>query len=583
MSPSIKKIQRRAQADLLNYQFSDKYSLTLQHIFASRGALSDQDLVTSLDCLLNPDSLKGLDRALALIVEALSKEQKILVVGDFDADGATSSALAVLALRAMGAKQVDFLVPNRFEYGYGLTPKIVEVAKTFNPELIITVDNGISSVEGVLAANLAGIKVLVTDHHLPGKQLPAAAAIVNPNQQGCKFPSKNLAGVGVIFYVMSALRTELRAKGWFERRNISEPLMADYLDLVALGTVADVVPLDRNNRILVAQGLRRIRAGRARPGIRALLQVARRNINRVVSSDLAFSIGPRLNAVGRLDDMSLGIQCLISDDEYLTQEIATQMDGLNQDRKSIETGMQREALSNLESINLESGALPYGLCLYDGDWHQGVIGILASRVKDKYHRPVIAFADDESGQSIKGSARSIPGFHIRDALDSIASRYPHVLNKFGGHAMAAGMSLDKEHYTIFCNAFDEEVKRHLTEEDLQAILLSDGELAALDFSLELAQELRDAAPWGQHFPEPLFDGEFGMVTQRIVGQKHLKLVLAVDESGQNVVDAIAFNIDPEIWPNKDVQKVRAVYKLDVNEFRGKESLQLMVEHLEVII
>ena len=583
MTASRKKIQRRARTDPRNYQFSEKYSLTLQHIFAARGALSDQDLVTGLDGLLKPDSLKGLDEALALIVEALSNEQKILVVGDFDADGATSSALAVLALRAMGAKKVDFLVPNRFEYGYGLTPKIVEVAKSFNPDLIITVDNGISSIEGVLAANLAGIKVLVTDHHLPGKQLPEAAAIMNPNQHGCQFPSKNLAGVGVIFYVMSALRTKLRGGGWFERHNIIEPLMADYLDLVALGTVADVVPLDRNNRILVAQGLRRIRAGRARPGIQALLQVARRSIHRVVSSDLAFSIGPRLNAVGRLDDMSLGIQCLISDDEYLTQEIATQMDALNQDRKSIETGMQREALSNLQAIDLESGFLPYGLCLYDKEWHQGVIGILASRIKDKYHRPVIAFADDDSGLSIKGSARSIPGFHIRDALDSIAARYPHILNKFGGHAMAAGMSLDKADYAVFATAFDDEVKRHLNEEDLQAILQSDGELMPLDFSLALAQELRDAAPWGQHFPEPLFDGEFTLVSQRIVGQKHLKLVLAVDESGQDLVDAIAFNIDPDIWPDTNVEKVRAVYKLDVNEFRGKESLQLMVEHLEAIV
>jgi single-stranded-DNA-specific exonuclease len=583
LSASIKKIQRRAQINLEDYQFSDKYSPTLQQVFAARGALSDQDLVTSLDCLLKPGSLKGLDEALPIIVEALNSEQKILIVGDFDADGATSSALAVLALRAMGAKHVDFLVPNRFEYGYGLTPKIVEVAKKFDPDLIITVDNGISSIEGVLAANLAGIKVLVTDHHLPGKELPDAAAIVNPNQLGCKFPSKNLAGVGVIFYVMSALRTTLRASGWFERHNIDEPLMADYLDLVALGTVADVVPLDGNNRILVAQGLRRIRAGRARPGIKALLQVARRNINRVVSSDLAFAIGPRLNAVGRLDDMSLGIQCLISDDEYLTQEIATQMDGLNQDRKSIEADMQREALLNLKAINFTSGILPYGLCLYDQDWHQGVIGILASRIKDKYHRPVIAFADDDSGNSIKGSARSIPGFHIRDALESIASKYPHVLSKFGGHAMAAGMSLEKKHYTTFTDAFDEEVKRHLKEADLQAILQSDGELTPLEFSLELAKELRDAAPWGQHFPEPLFDGEFGIVTQRIVGQKHLKLVLTVDESGQNLVDAIAFNIDPGIWPNKDIQKIRAVYKLDVNEFRGKESLQLMVEHMEEIV
>ncbi len=582
MSSSIKKIQRRSKIDLDDCHFSNKYPPILQHIFASRGALSDQDTVTDLDRLLNPNSLKGLDGALSLIVEALEEEQKILIVGDFDADGATSSALAILALRAMGAKDVDFLVPNRFEYGYGLTPKIVEVAKGLNPNLIITVDNGISSVDGVLAANAAGIKVLVTDHHLPGKQLPEAAAIVNPNQPGCQFPSKNLAGVGVIFYVMSALRSRLKSCDWFSQRNLEEPRMADYLDLVALGTVADVVPLDMNNRILVAQGLRRIRAGRTRPAIRALLDVSRRNISRIVSSDLGFAIGPRLNAVGRLDDMSLGIRCLISDDEYLTQEIASQMDDLNQDRKAIESGMQQEALSSLKSINIKEGELPYGLCLYDPDWHQGVIGILASRIKDQYHRPVIAFANEDSNKSIKGSARSIPGFHIRDALDSIASKYPHVLSKFGGHAMAAGMSLEKEHYETFSSAFDEEVKRQLSEGDLQAVLHSDGELSEQDFNLQIATELREAGPWGQHFPEPAFDGEFIVVTQRIVGQKHLKLVLATDISGKNTVDAIAFNIDPVIWPNERAEKIRAVFKLDVNEYRGKESLQLMIEYMEII-
>jgi len=582
LSSSIKKIQRRSKIDLDDCHFSNKYPPILQHIFASRGALSDQDTVTDLDRLLNPNSLKGLDGALSLIVEALEEEQKILIVGDFDADGATSSALAILALRAMGAKDVDFLVPNRFEYGYGLTPKIVEVAKGLNPNLIITVDNGISSVDGVLAANAAGIKVLVTDHHLPGKQLPEAAAIVNPNQPGCQFPSKNLAGVGVIFYVMSALRSRLKSCDWFSQRNLEEPRMADYLDLVALGTVADVVPLDMNNRILVAQGLRRIRAGRTRPAIRALLDVSRRNISRIVSSDLGFAIGPRLNAVGRLDDMSLGIRCLISDDEYLTQEIASQMDDLNQDRKAIESGMQQEALSSLKSINIKEGELPYGLCLYDPDWHQGVIGILASRIKDQYHRPVIAFANEDSNKSIKGSARSIPGFHIRDALDSIASKYPHVLSKFGGHAMAAGMSLEKEHYETFSSAFDEEVKRQLSEGDLQAVLHSDGELSEQDFNLQIATELREAGPWGQHFPEPAFDGEFIVVTQRIVGQKHLKLVLATDISGKNTVDAIAFNIDPVIWPDERAEKIRAVFKLDVNEYRGKESLQLMIEYMEII-
>jgi single-stranded-DNA-specific exonuclease len=359
--------------------------------------------------------------------------------------------------------------------------------------------------------------------------------------------------------------------------------MANYLDLVALGTVADVVPLDRNNRILVSQGLRRIRAGRTRPGIKCLLEIANRNIQRLVSSDLGFAIGPRLNAAGRLDDMTLGIQCLISDDDYLAKEIAVQMDELNQDRKSIEGGMQREALESLKTLNVQEGGMPYGLCIYDASWHQGVIGILASRIKDRYHRPVIAFADSDDETVIKGSARSIPGLHIRDALDVVATKHPGVLNKFGGHSMAAGMSIQKTHYPLFCAAFDKEVRRQLSEDDLQAVLASDGELRPKDFSLDLAQLLRDGGPWGQHFPEPLFDGEFTLVQQRIVGEKHLKMVLAVGGDNQQVIDAIAFNIDIKQWPDQQVSKVRAVYKLDVNEFRGRQSVQLLVDYLEALV
>jgi single-stranded-DNA-specific exonuclease len=582
MSKTIKKIIPRPQLDVDSYQFSDSCPPILQTIFSSRGALSDQDIATELSGLLKPDDLKGLEPALLLLSQALTEQQRILVVGDFDADGATSSALAVLALRAFGAMFVDFLVPNRFEYGYGLTPEIVAVAKEYKPDLIVTVDNGISSVDGVKAANDAGIKVLVTDHHLPGEELPKAAAIINPNQHGCQFASKNLAGVGVIFYVMSALRTHLKQKNWFEKNQITEPNMASYLDLVALGTVADVVPLDTNNRILVAQGLRRIRAGRVRPGIKYLLEIAKRDVSRIVSSDLGFAIGPRLNAVGRLDDMSLGIQCLLTDDEYFAREVAMQMDGLNQDRKAIEGGMQREAFNSLQALEIDSAELPFGLCVYDANWHQGVIGILASRIKDKYHRPVIAFADEESGLVMKGSARSIPGFHIRDALDAVAAKHPHLLSKFGGHAMAAGMSLEKIHYNEFQKAFDAEVRKQLDEKDLQAVLYSDGQLAANDFNLDLAEKLRNAAPWGQHFPEPLFDGVFYLVQQRLVGEKHLKLVLAVDDNKQQIIDAIAFNIDLEQWPNQAAEQVRVVYKLDINEFRGRQSLQLMVEYLEVI-
>ena len=576
-----KTIKRRC-TDFSENQFSDSLHPLLQQIYCARGAYSDEQIGTELSALLKPDDLKGLDTALALMIDALEQQQRILIIGDFDADGATSSALAVLALTAMGAHYVDFLVPNRFEYGYGLTPEIVEVAKQFSPQLIITVDNGISSIDGVAAANSACIKVLVTDHHLPGVQLPAAAAIVNPNQPGCEFASKNLAGVGVIFYLMSALRSALRHRQWFAQHNIVEPNMAEYLDLVALGTVADVVPLDRNNRILVAQGLRRIRAGRMRPGIRALLEVADRSPHRLVSADLGFALGPRLNAAGRLDDMSLGIQCLLADNDYLCRDIARRMDDLNRDRKAIESSMQQEALVSLNQLNMQQGELPSGLCLYDANWHQGVIGILASRIKDLYHRPVIAFADTDEEGLIKGSARSIPGFHIRDALDAVAARYPKLLSKFGGHAMAAGMSLRKADYPDFAKAFDEEACRQLSDDDLQAVLHSDGELSTADFNLGFAQLLRDGGPWGQHFPEPVFDGVFRLLQQRIVGEKHLKMVLAVAADNRQVVDAIAFNVDIKCWPDAQVENVRVVYKLDVNEFRGRQSVQLLVDYIEPV-
>lgn len=411
-------------------------------------------------------------------MEALDQRQRILIVGDFDADGATASTVGVLGLRLLGAAHVDYLVPNRFEYGYGLTPEIVEVALQRTPQLLITVDNGISSVEGVAAAKAAGLKVLVTDHHLPGHALPAADAIVNPNQPGCEFPSKALAGVGVIFYVLMALRARLRSLGRYDDR--PQPNIGELLDLVALGSVADVVPLDANNRILVHQGLERIRAGRARPGLKAILEVARREAARITSTDLGFILGPRLNAAGRLDDMSLGIECLLSDDPTLAREMAVQLDELNQDRKSIEQGMQREALAQLKDLPLES--MPFGLCLYEADWHQGVIGILASRLKERYHRPTIAFADAGDGM-LKGSARSVPGFHIRDALDAVAAANPELISKFGGHAMAAGLSLPAENFPAFAQAFDEEVRRQLQEDDLTGRLLSDGSLAVEEFHL----------------------------------------------------------------------------------------------------
>jgi single-stranded-DNA-specific exonuclease len=572
-----KTIRRRDLAKPVEFQVS--IHPLLQRIYGARGVLHERELQYQLANLHKPN-FKGLDEAVSLLADAVVAQAKIIIVGDFDADGATSSALAVLALRAMGLPNVDFLVPNRFEYGYGLTPEIVAVAAAQQPDIIITVDNGISSIEGVEAARELGIAVIVTDHHLPGAYLPNADAIVNPNQPGCEFPSKNLAGVGVIFYVMNALRAELRQMGWFEESGIAEPNMASFLDLVALGTVADVVPLDYNNRILVAQGLQRIRAGVCRPGIKAMLEVSGKQANKLVASDFGFALGPRLNAAGRLDDMSLGIQCLMCESENLAREMAAQLDELNRDRKAIETGMQQEAMEMLQkTLQADAASLPWGLCLFDETWHQGVIGILASRIKDKYHRPTIVFADAGDGE-IKGSARSVPGFHIRDALDAVAARHPELLKKFGGHAMAAGMSLSRGNFSAFSHAFDDEVRRQLTSDDLQAVVVSDGELTAQELSLGIATQLREAGPWGQHFPEPIFDGEFYLVQQKLVGAKHLKMTLAFDAQGQQLVDAIAFNIDPDIWPNNQINKIRAAYKLDINEFRGNTTVQLLVDYLE---
>ena len=575
---------KRRSVDPSGVSFSDAVPPLLQRIYAARGVRSDTALSRQLNQLPGPENLKGMDAAVELLVLAMTKQESVLIVGDFDADGATSTALAVLALRAMGLEKVDYMVPNRFEYGYGLTPEIVGLAWQKQPDLIITVDNGISSVDGVAAAKNAGIKVLITDHHLPGNVLPDADAIVNPNQTGCEFPSRNIAGVGVLFYLMSALRASLRENNWFSDNGIAEPNMANWLDLVALGTVADVVPLDQTNRVLVYQGLQRIRAGRTRPGILALLELAGRDRQHLVASDLGFAVGPRLNAAGRLDDMSIGIECLLQEDSYLAREYAVQLDELNRDRRLIEAEMQREGLQILEQLHLDEQELPWGVCLFDPNWHQGVVGLLASRIKDRVHRPVIAFAEsdtDGENKEYKGSARSIPGLHIRDALDAVASQNPGLISKFGGHAMAAGLSLSAENYTAFQEAFDTEVRRQLSPSDLEAEILTDGELARDELNLHTAHQLREAGPWGQHFPEPLFEGEFFIVQQRIVGEKHLKLTLALDSHGQQLIDAIAFNIDTDCWPNHQTEKVSLVYKLDVNVWRGRESLQLLVNTIMV--
>ena len=559
-------------------KFSDDVSPFLQKIFQSRGLFSDSDLNLNLTQLPSPDKLLGLDTAVGHLVGALEMQKKILIVGDFDADGATSSALMMLALRAMGFESVDFLVPNRFDYGYGLTPEIVELAQQKTPDIIITVDNGISSVDGVACANKLGIKVIITDHHLPGKVLPDAAAIINPNQPDCEFPCKNLAGVAVAFYLLSALRAKLRTNQWFEKNSLPVPNMANYLDLVALGTVADVVPLDQVNRVLVNQGLIRIRSGLARPGILALLRIAGKDHSRIVASDMGFAVGPRLNAAGRLDDISRGIQCLLTDDPAQALELAQELEQLNQDRKAIEQGMQQEALKIVDDLPLDGQQeLPAALCLYQADWHQGVVGLLASRIKEKFHRPVAVFANDKEG-ILKGSVRSIPGLHIRDALDAVATQNPGLITKFGGHAMAAGLSLEKSSLKAFEQALQQQVMDTIEPDDLEATLKTDGELAACLMTKQSAETIRDAGPWGQSFPEPSFQGIFTLKSQRIVGERHLKVVLApVDDESQQL-DGIYFNIDIDQWPTT-ITTVQCVYRLDINEFRGRETLQLLIQYM----
>ena len=550
----------------------------LRRVYLARQVSDVIQTENTLKHLLPFDQLKGIEQAVTMLAEAIDQQQRILIVGDYDADGATSCALAVRALRAMGAMQIDYLVPNRFEYGYGLTPEIVEVAKGMQPDVIVTVDNGIASIEGVEAARAAHIKVIITDHHLPGTSLPQADAIVNPNQDGDPFTSKHLAGVGVIFYLMVALRAHLRQQHWFETHQINEPNMAEYLDLVALGTVADVVKLDHNNRILVAQGLARMRARQACPGIRALLQVAGRDAKKVTSTDLGFCVGPRLNAAGRLDDMRIGIACLLCDDDDEALQRAKVLDKFNRERRQIEQTMREQAAAHLERIMQQAttNTLPSALCVFDPTFHEGVIGILAGRIKEQTHRPTIVFAQTND-DCIKGSARSIPGLHIRDALDRVATSHPALLSKFGGHAMAAGLTLRKEDFSAFVDVFNSIVDELLDEDALQQVIHSDGYLNAQDINLQLAQTLREAGPWGQGFPEPQFEGEFELVQRRIVGEHHLKMVLKGD--GNTLIDAIAFQTTDRDWP-EEVSHVKVVYKLDVNEFNGRRSAQFIVDYLE---
>ena len=580
--PGVSSIVRRnlpVSDELENSQLSP----ILKKIYANRGVTSLDQISYKLSDLTDYSLLKDIDLASTIVAQAIIKQKRILVVGDFDADGATSCAGMLRSLRAFGLTNVDYLVPNRFDYGYGLSPEIVDFAADveaeFKPELIITVDNGISSIAGVDRATELGIQVVVTDHHLAGNVLPAASAIVNPNQPGCEFPEKSIAGVGVAFYLMLAVRAVLRDSGWFDGAR-QEPNMAKFLDLVALGTVADVVPLDTNNRILVESGLQRIRRNKACVGINALLTIAGKSIEQCSSQDFGFVIGPRLNAAGRLDDMSVGIECLLSDDYSVALQYATTLNQMNIQRREIEGEMLQQAMVLLDkqvSAFDDCDDLPDAMALYDEQWHQGVVGLLASRIKEKFHRPVIAFAD-AGNDEIKGSGRSIHGLHIRDVLDAISTKHDGIIDKFGGHAMAAGLTIKKNNFARFESAFNEQVSLVLRPEDLTNVSETDGSIDVEYLSIETSEQLKYASPWGQLFPEPTFDDEFKILNWRIVGEKHLKLELVKPDTGE-CYSAIAFNKTDEDLPVAN-DNIHIVYRLDVNEFRGKRNLQLIVQHIE---
>ena len=547
----------------------------LDRVFSARGINDPSQLELGLVNLLSPADLPEIDIAAARLADAVEQNQKILIVGDFDADGATSVALCLLALRAMGATNVDFLVPNRFDYGYGLSPEIVQLAATLAPNVIVTVDNGVASVDGVALANEMGIDVVVTDHHLPGDVLPDAHALVNPNVGDNAFASKSMAGVGVAYYLLSWVRQTLRQRDYFASRQIPEPNMAQYLDLVALGTVADVVPLDQNNRILVHQGLLRIRRGKTRPGIAALARVGKRDLSTLSASDMGYTLGPRLNAAGRLQDMSVGIRCLVTDDPAEAGQLAAELDSLNQTRREIEQGMVADAEMILTQITPAPNEM--GIAVYHESFHQGVVGIVAGRLREKFHLPAIVFADaSDTSDELKGSARSIDGLNIRDVLDSIATRLPGMLPKFGGHAMAAGLSIKRVHLARFQKAFDKAVRAAVTQDMLDAVLLTDGSLKQEQLNLQTVATLAEAGPWGNGFAEPLFAGEFKLVNQRVVGQDHLKLVLGLND---RLIDAIVFRQKPL---DGQPEHVYVVYKPALNDYAGQQTLQLMVEYIEAM-
>ncbi len=568
--------QREAVAD--SHTLPESLHPVTRRVLLARNITSAESLDLKISRLQSPAKLSGIDHAAEILADAVVAGQRILIVGDFDADGATGTAVAVRALELMAAENVDFRVPNRFEFGYGLSVALVETLAETPPDVLVTVDSGISSNDGVSLARSMGCKVIVTDHHLPGEVLPDADAIVNPNCPGDQFSSKALAGVGVVFYLMGVVRSALRARNWFTHPR-QEPKLARLLDLVALGTVADLVSLDTNNRILVRQGMDRIRHGLCSPGLLALLRLAKRDYRHLVAADLAFAVAPRLNAAGRMEDMSVGIRCLLTDDRDEAMTLAGELDELNHQRRARQAQMQQDAQDKLKVLmaDLEQNTLPAGLCLYDAEWHQGIVGLVASRIKDSIHRPVIAFApESESSEMLKGSARSVSGIHIRDALARIDALHPGLITAFGGHAMAAGLTLPGAGLESFTQAFDEAVTYFLDGRTLENEILTDGVLSADEINLELAVELRALGPWGQHFPEPVFEGRFKVEQQRVVGGAHLKMEVRA-EGGGELIDAIAFGRLPEDLPSTDT--VGLVYKLDINHFRGRKSCQLMVEQI----
>lgn len=555
------------------------FSPLAARLLSARGVVNNEDLSFELKDLAPISQLKGIEQAVDVLCGVLEQQQRILIVGDFDADGATATTVTKRALSMMGFQHIDYIVPNRFEYGYGLTPEIIDVVKDDLPDLIITVDNGISSYEGVEYANQLGCQVLITDHHLAPHVLPNASAIVNPNQPNDEFPSKALAGVGVVFYLMLALKVRLQQQGYFEQRHIPVPNLTLLLDLVALGTVADVVSLDKNNRILVEQGLKRIRSGVCCVGIQALFKAAKRDITQATSSDLGFACGPRLNAAGRLDDMSVGIECLMSDDWEKAFTLALELDQLNRERREIESSMKDEALAQLEqTLALDESQLPPVICLYRDDWHQGVVGIVASRIKEKYHRPVLAFAP-VSETELKGSGRSIAGVHMRDVLDAVATKNTGLISRFGGHAMAAGLSLHPDQFAAFQQAICDVVIEQYDASVFQESIYSDGQVPESEMTLDSAERLRALAPWGQNFPAPVFDQVFEVIGKRTLKEQHVKLQLVIPEQ-PHIYDAIDFFADLLTWEQYDLgSRVHLLYRLEVNEFRGERSLQLMVERI----